>query len=385
MFSSRKVDSKIVLILDIQSLLVRGSLVIMGEEPVSRVIFTYSANINFKPGTDDSLLIKATISGIKETIQSALRFLHHKSNLANFPHVRRKISSVHYVLSSPWIVSEAKVLSKKFDKDTQITQKYICDLVEEDRGKMSSLSKEPLRVIEQKIFDVKLNSYSVSDWEHKLTKNLEVSFTVSVAGAKMVDYFVNECRHLVSAGKVHFHSSLLLQYIGIEKVLEPGQSYCLVHIHGDETDVSVIRKKSCIFFGSYSFGVRTLIGKIAEITNNGKQAADSLLVLYTGGKLDNSENRKNIEAIEKVASEWFQGLKNLLAGSNLEIKIPMSVIVTAWAHDDCFVKVLKNLMPGVPVFILGIDDLLSRVVFEGSAEKRRLTAIYTIAIHSLPE
>jgi len=383
MFSSNKVKKKIVLILDIQSSVVRGSLVIVGGADLPKIIFTYWSNINFKSGDTDALFIKSTLDEIRKIIQLAQRFLSHKANMSNYTDVHRKIANVHYVLSSPWIVSEAKILSKRFEKETEITQKYICDLIAEDREKMTSSKVEPLQVIEQKIFDVRLNNYSLSNWEHKLTKVLDVSFTVSVAGSKMIDNFIRECSCIVRSSKIHFHSSLLLQYISIEKVLEPGQSYGLVHIHGDETDISIVKQKACVFFGSYSFGVKTVVDKIATLTKNGKQAADSLVVLYTGGKLDYDQNKKNIESIQTVAKEWFGELKKVLTSSNLDIKPPMSIIVTAWAHDDFFVKILKNSISGVPVYILSIDDLVAEVNFEGASEKRRLTALHAITVHSL--
>jgi peptidyl-tRNA hydrolase len=105
-------------------------------------------------------------------------------------------------------------------------------------------------------------------------------------------------------------SSLLLQYIGIEKVLEPGQNYCLIHVHGNQTDVSLTKRKSCIFFGSYPFGVKNLIDKLAVETKNGYQAADSLLSLYIG-KIRISYNRSSgghngLESIIKaVKTEAF--------------------------------------------------------------------------------
>lgn len=384
-FSNKKGERNIVLILDVQSSVVRGSLVIVSKIEQPRVIFTHSADINFKSGGPDSVLIKATLDEIRGSIQLAQRFLHHKDNMVQYVGVRRKITSIHYVLSSPWIVSEAKILSKRFEKDTAITQKYICDLIAEDREKMASSTTEPLQVIEQKIFDVRLNDYSLCDWEGKMTKVLDVSFTVSVAGKKMVESFIEQCAHIVHAKRIHFHSSLLLQYIGIEKILEPGQNYCLIHVHGDETDVSIVKQKACIFFGSYSVGVRTIISKIAQLSGLGKQTADSLITLYTGGKLEDEENIKNIQSINIVAKEWFEKLKNILTVPKLEIKPPMSVIITAWTHEDLFVKLIKDAISGVSVYILSIDDLTVKVSFEGASEKKRLTALHAIAIHSLEE
>jgi hypothetical protein len=76
-------------------------------------------------------------------------------------------------------------------------------------------------------------------------------------------------------------------------------------------------------------------------------------------------------------------LKKTLAKQKFDIKPPMSVIVTASLHDDCFVKVIRDSFPGVNVYVLTVDDLLTRVTFDRFAERGRLVALYSIAIHSL--
>lgn len=369
--------------MDVQSSIVRGSLLLIDETSLSTILFSYSSNIDYKIGRGDEYLIRSTLSSIKETIQASLRYLHFRNKSKDSSHIPHKIFEVHYALSSPWIVSEAKVLRSNYEKETEITQKLICDLIDSDRKKIASDSTEPTMVIEQKIFDVKLNHYSINDWQNKKTKVLDVAFTVSVAGTKMIEYFIEECSHVVKKNKVKFHSSLLLQYIGIEEVLEPGQSYCLVHVHGDESDLSIIKQKSCVFFGSFSYGTKTTVDQIAKLSKTGKQVAESTLVLYTGEKLEQMQDSKEIEIVESVAKEWSEKLKNLITQSKNEIAAPMSIIVTACAHDDYFVKVLKKTYPSLNVYILSIDDLLSHVDFDVMVDKRRLTALHAIAIHIL--
>ena len=381
MVFSNKVDNKIVLILDVQSSVVQGTLAVIGHE-IPKVIFTYSVDINIKYNSDNDLLVKTTLSVIKDVIDSALRFLYNYDNTKDFPHLHKKINSIHYVLSSPWIVSDAKVLSKKIEnKEVKITKKYILDLIEADNKNLIQ-SDQPLQVIEQKIFDVKLNGYSVSDWEHKTSKDLEVSFTASMINSNMLNYFIDKCKHVVHQNKIYFHSSLLLQFIGIEEVLEPGKNYCLIHVHGSQTDVSMIEKEACIFFGSYGFGIKDLIEKITKETGNGPQASDSLLSLYANNKL-NSENKQDITTIEKIFNQWLEELKKILAEQKLDIKPPNSIILNCSAHDECFVKIIKDSIPGVSIYTLSLDDLLKKVSFSHLAETKILTALYTIAIHSL--
>ena len=199
------------MILDVQSSVVRGSLVLMTLSAKPIVVFTHNSNIPGKAQFDVNYLIKTTLAAVGETISSAEKYLNilkHEKTLKPLPH---KISAIHYALLSPWIVSKAKVMSIDFDKKTKISSQYISGIIEKERSKMLPKSDEPIELIEQKIFDVRLNGYSVSEWENRETDRLEVSFAVSMAGVRMIESFVRECRGVVSQSHVHFHSSLLLQ------------------------------------------------------------------------------------------------------------------------------------------------------------------------------
>jgi hypothetical protein len=383
MFLVNTTKDTLVLILDIQSSTVSGALVMPTTDGAQKIIFSHSVNIIGESKSDNARLIKSTLKAVRENTQAVNSYLHGQNFALKFPQVSKKISEVHYVLASPWIVSEAKVLSLKFEKDNEISKKYICDLIEKDRAAITSEISEPFRVIEQKIFDVRLNGYSVTVWENKKARALDVSFTISVAGTKMIQYFTDECTNMVSPHKIQFHSSLLLQYIGIENVLKHGPDYCLAHIHGDLTDVFIVKQNSCVFFGSFRFGIRTLINKIAKITNNHREAVDSLLTLYAGGKLDEAHNAKNIEVIDNMIGEWKNEFNKLLTESKIDFDHSLPIILNTISHEDCFVKVLKKLDPSVDITLLSTSDLLAHVIFGEQTQKGKLAALYAIAIHSL--
>ncbi|MFA6554172.1 MAG: hypothetical protein WCS89_01560 [Candidatus Paceibacterota bacterium] len=383
MFLAKKAESQLILILGVESTVVCGSLAVISAGALPEVIFTHNVGIAYGFRMDNNHLVRATRKAISEIIQVTQQHIHIRRNLENLPVIPHKISAVHYVLSSPWIVSETKLMTMNFEKDVQVSKKYVCELIEADRAKIVPVSAEPMQVVEQKIFDVKLNGYSVADWENKQTSSLNVSFTVSIASARMVECFIEECRHLVHHNKVQFHSSLLLQYIGVEKVLKSREDYYLVHVHGDYTDTFVVRRKTCVFFGSLHYGVRTIIGRIGTIINNNKQAVDSIMSLYTSGKLDDVHNKKDIEVVEEVVGEWYKKLSKLLSESGNEMSPSTSVIINTLTHNDCFLKILRKINPKAFISELPIDDLLTKVVFEEQSEKSRLSSLYTIAIHSL--
>jgi hypothetical protein len=376
MLLSKKVEDQLILILDVQSSLVGGSLVVISENNLPRIIFSHTVNIAYDPKMENAELIKATLLSIKEIVGAVNVSLHARKKAEGMAPIPKKISSVHYVLSSPWIVSEAKAMKLGFEKDKIITKKFISDLISDDRSKIVTSDDEALEVIEQKIFDVRLNGYSVGDWENKSTRSLEVSFTVSVAGSKMVELFIEEVRPFVHRSKVNFHSSLLLQYITIEKALTLGLNYCLIHAHGDYTDIFIVHEKSCVYFGTYPIGVRTILSEIGAKTSNHKQAADSLLSLYMNYK-------KSCELIEGVIGDWVNGLKTLLVQSKVEIKPSLSMVLNSVYYDECLVKTLRKLSPEAVIALLSLDELLPHVIFEENVTKSRIGALEAVAIHSL--
>jgi len=379
MLFSKKPLEEIILILDVQSSVVRGSLVTMKEGTLPHVFFTYNADVPYKSDADSAYLIKTTLHAITVTIDAALRSIHDR-NMAM--HTHEKIRAIHFALSSPWIVSQAQVITMQFKKNTRITRDLIEGLIQKERAKLSS-SDEPIRVIEEKIFDVRLNGYSVNAWENKETMSLEVSFTVSIAGSRMVDRFITEAARAVRKSRIYFHSSLLLQFMGVQKALHSSPDYTLMHMHGELTDIAIIRRYSCVHFGSFPFGVRTFIRRLSDTKGVDEHAADSLLTLYAEKRLEGSAEADAEKAISLVSTGWATELKKVFDNADLQLPAPVAILFSAWGHDSYFVAMLKSLYPKIPVTLLLLEDLLHEISFETPVERRRLTALYVIAIYSM--
>jgi len=368
MFFSSTNDEKLVLILGVESGAVRGSLTLISPSCAPKVIFSHEALIPWKPHTDSRYLIKTTEKAVKETVEASLQRLHMLYSDKKAGDIPRKISSVHFAMSSPWIVSRAKLISVRFDKDTAVDRAYIMKLVGDERAKMIPEQSEPVRVVEEKIFDVRLNGYSVNDWQDKGARALDISFTVSVAGAHTIDRFAALCEHAVHPHQVHFHSSLLLQFIGIEKSLQTSENYAIIHVHGELTDVAMVHDRSCIFFGSYPFGVRTMVRKVAASTKTDGHAADSLIALYTGGKLDPAQDKKAGAVIESVSEGWAKELDKVLLLSPQDIRSSANIVISARAHEDSLAKMLHKLYPAVKITAISETDMLP-IAINGMEQK----------------
>jgi hypothetical protein len=162
-------------------------------------------------------------------------------------------------------------------------------------------------------------------------------------------------------------------------------AYAMIYIHGELTDIAVVGKHVSVFFGSFPWGVRTFMRKLAVSTGMDEHAADSLLALYTAHHMDDSpESKKNIAALENLSKGWIGEMKKVLAQAG-ETSLPPHFMVSAWAHDDFFVNILKVAYPEMRIDLLALDDLLAHVAFEHGTERRRLTSLYAIAVNGFTE
>ena len=379
MFFSKKPESELILIIDVQSSVVRGSLVLIRDSQPLDVVFSHEKIVPYRVSGGSPYLIKMSLRAVNEAIEAVLRHLSLNGHASGLP---KKIRAVHYVLSSPWIVSQAKTISVDLPKEGAITQARVMELVEKERATLVPESNKEVTPIEEKVFDVRLNGYSVANWQNREARHVDISFVMSLAGAAMMDRFREACRHVVPARRISFHSSLLLQTIAIERLMPDRTSYTLIHVHGELTDVVSVSHGHCVFFGSYPIGDYTVIRKVAHGMKTDLHAADSLLSLHGAKHVDASERRTGKDVIEDVSKGWSAELDKLFAGEAAAAPL-REVVISSRGHEEFFVESFKKAHPESQLEILSFDHLASRVRYGTYVEKLRQTGLYAVAIHAI--
>ena len=377
MFSSSRPKNKIILIIAVESSAVRTTLVHIQDKILPRIIHTHYQNIPYRPHGGTSRLIKITLKAIRDLIEDATRYLHDHSRINNTP---RSITEVHYVLSSPWIVSKARTIAEIFPRPTIVTRNKVMESIARERT--TDIDKNPadIEIIEEKIFDVRLNGYSVLELEGRSAERFTISFAVSMAGTGMIERFREVCSHITHARSVYFHSSLLLQQIGIQSILPAYDNYMLVHIHGELTDTAIVNQHACVFFGTCQRGVDTMIRSIMHTLKSTPHMTDSLLTLYTGDHIDAGIKKNTEQVLNDVASGWNSDLVKSISEYTAPIQM---AIVSADQHEDFFKESLARARPDIHAENLTLDELGVHVTYAPEAEKSRLAGLYTVAIHNM--
>ena len=380
MLFSPKAYGNIILVLEAQSSLARSSLIWYRTGEQAQVIFLDECAIPFKANATAPYFIKTTLKALTQATDAALKALHSLSHEDAEKKMPTHVEAVHYILSSPWIASQARTLSMSFDKNTTITRQKIEKILEEERAKLAPDTNGPTETIEEKIFDVRLNGYSVSEWEGKQATLLEVAYAVTVGGADTIKRLREACDQIVKPGKVHFHSSMLLQYVGIRTAMPERTGYTLIHVHGELTDVLAVKNGSCVFFGSFPMGINTVIRKIAHSTKTDMLTADSLLSLYLGGRLDEAHTKTVEPIMSDMSAGWSGELRKIFKDASLEPGLNRSAIVTARAHEGFFVKSFEAAYPGSKAEAWAASDIMEGVAFGPGAQRMRGVSVYAIAL-----
>jgi hypothetical protein len=379
-FLSHKPKDTLALIIDIQSSVVRGTLVYRHASELPRIAWTSTIPIPYRPDEGSSYLVDSAVKAIEDISTTASAFAHDASAKGT---LSVHISRVHCVLSSPWIVSQARTVLQKFEKETRITKTFVKDIIDKERASMKASGNDTMMAIEEKIFDVRLNGYSVAEWDNNKGKTFEVSFAISLAGKSTISRFTESCKRAgVSEHQIDFHSSLLLQHMAIDNTLSVSDPHILIHVHGELTDIVISTGETCILFGSHPTGVRTIIRQLMQKRSISESAVDSLITLHETEQLDSTHGEEDAKSLGEVFGEWMKKSTEIisLAGA---IYQPARIIISARFHEILFKNTVSLAYPAVKTEILPTDELFSLVTFNPEAEKLRLTILYLSAIHSL--
>lgn len=360
------------LILELQSSLVRTSLVISptGKKGIAssvpEILYEYSVPLRHRSGHTSAHLIATVLSAIKEATEACLAQISYTNSVlaSHGKKQRHGIESIQYVLSSPWIVSHARTLSHAFAKPVRLTEEVMEDILVYGRELYRNRSSKGLVAVEEKVFDVRVQGYSIERWQgHKVT-DLEVSVSVGMMPQRLRDRLVEAVGHIVPGHDVAFHTALMLQSVVTGDRVKGHPFYGLVHVHGLTTDVAIFKRKGCVFVGSYPIGIEKVLKRVLQ---GSKGHAESILMIHSVDHFDPSHGKTARRAVSRAAEEWADGLQVALK----KITLPPVCFVSAGQYTDFFTQALQS-SPLAPSPVGSAYPLPST-----------LAALYAAAIHML--
>jgi len=147
----------------------------------TRELITVSANL------DPMIMEKKMLKATEECSNKFMKWKEAENGVC-------AVERVDCFLSSPWIHSETKIISKQFATSTKITKNIITELIdqyanESERNLMEH--PEALSMVEKNIIDIKLNGYSCKEPLGKLANSVELTVLLAFTPKKLVDVLKN--------------------------------------------------------------------------------------------------------------------------------------------------------------------------------------------------
>lgn len=328
-FFTNKISDR-VLILNVESDRVVGALIEINCEGVMKTISSVSKSIFLDSNaTNSQRMTKKILKLAYDVVIHLMKESGHS-----------KIKSIHYVLNTPWVISDLKTLNVKYDETKKITKALIDDLINNEIH--NTKNSFDAYIFEKKILDIKLNGYAVDEYIGHSAHRIDISFSSSFSDKDFIENLKHTIERIVHIDSHVFHSALLTQYIALMNILQTDKEYIYINVHGELTDIILVKDKMCRHISSFPFGIKTILRKLSHKSKLTIESSDSMISLFQGGKLNEVENKKALNVIKPLIEDWQNNcIKSFLTAFDV-IHLPNKVYLSAYTHRDLFINALKS-------------------------------------------
>lgn len=337
LFSASKKE-KLVAIFDIGSGSVGGALVkipLTGKDlPV--IIKSARTEITSRKDFDYNLFLKDMNIALNKTVTS----LYNKKSGAP--------KEIICVLASPWYTSEVRTI--KISKNSsfifsyhladELIKKEISNLNKSHKDKYDILKNMPV-IIEQHITSVSLDGHLTSNPLNKRCKSCEMNMLISLAPQLCLEKIQDTLSKTFHHIPVTFSSFPLSAYLAVRDKYIDEDSYLLVDVSGEITDITVVIKGVLKSVLSFPFGKKVFLKHISSKLYIESRDAEELFKLYNDDNLSVELIRKLSPVLKFLEESWGQSFINCIKSLPNFLLFPSTVFLTA---DDDVKKLFSNVL-----------------------------------------
>ncbi|MFA6089705.1 MAG: hypothetical protein WC755_07635 [Candidatus Woesearchaeota archaeon] len=357
LFSSKK--EKLVAVFDIGSGSVGGALVRMPTDikNLPTIIKTFRTDIVDRKEMDFNLFLKDMILALGFTSKAL-----YDSKLG-------APDEIVCVLASPWYISETRLIKMAKERPFTFTTKLINELLEKEfdnlkllyKGKYEDSESSP-EVIEHPIIGVSLNGYHVDDPLGKKTRSIEINMVISLSPKMCLDAIQETLSKSFHHTPVSFSSFMVSSYISVRDRYMNHDSYLLLDIGGEVTDIGIVSKGILRDSLSFPYGRKTLFRDICKKLKIELRDAYEIFNLYNKGTLSDKEKVKIEPVLDSIKKDWGQAFRDCVNTLPRTLTLPNVMFLTIDADvKDWFIKVInseeyiQSMVPNKKFTLVAID------------------------------
>lgn len=338
LFSSKK--EKIVAIFDIGSGSVGGALVRIPTDKKNLPVIIKSTRVEIveREDLDFNLFLKDMILALGFASRNI-----YQSKLG-------APDEIICVLASPWYISETRLIKMSKEHSFTFTTKIIDDLLDKELSSLDSVFKSKYgdldtspEVIEHPIVGVSLNGYQVDDPLGKKTRSVEMNMVISLSPKICLDKIKDTISKNFHHTSISFSSFMVSSFVSVRDRYMNHESYLLLDIGGEVTDVGIISKGVLKDSLSFPYGRKTLFRDISKKLNIELRDAYEIFNMHINETLSEKQEKKIIPILKNLEDEWSKSFRDCINTLPRTLTLPNVIFLTIDADvKDWFVKVINN-------------------------------------------
>lgn len=181
-----------------------------------------------------------------------------------------KITKVHYIMATPWAISQSKTIEINYDTPVRITNDIVSDILIREQDILqkelfennSDYTPKTL-CFEQKVIDIRCNGYSTLNVHNVIAKSIQISFAMSVASATIVENIRKTVHKYLHPHEEEFHSAVLAEYYALRDGTNSASEALFLRLLGESTDVVLVKHGIPAHIASFGYGTHTLVRKLS--------------------------------------------------------------------------------------------------------------------------
>jgi hypothetical protein len=339
-FSSSNKKERLVAIFDIGSGSVGGAMTIVPSEGngIPTILKSVRTEVSYHDELDFNLFLNDMLKALNSTAEAL-----YKSKLG-------APDEIVCVLASPWYFSETRIIKMTRDHSFLFTSKLADELLDKEISTLKSsydkkygTTKSTPEVIEHHVMGVSLNGYLIDEPLGKRSRSVEMHMVISMSPAQALDKIRKTLSNTFHHIPVSFSSFVLSSYLAVREKYVTPDSYLLLDIGGEITDVAIITKGILKASLSFPFGKKTFFKYMCTKLEIEPRDAEELFKLFSDNTLAIKKRKKVEPLFQSIENSWGEAFRQCIGTLPHTLTLPSTIFLTADADiRGWFVDVVRN-------------------------------------------
>lgn len=252
--------------------------------------------------------MKTTLAGLAEKIRvDGLKKIGRKIDTEN------AIDSIFYVFSSPWSISQTKVIRIKEIGGFDLSEDFFNKIISDQENTFEIDIAKSGKIIERKINQIKVDGQIIENLCNGVAKDVEISLFFTSVPEKILNIVDEAVSKSFTVKNIWCHSLSLVILSMIKNLFPQNNNFVSINITEEITDISIVSDGSVTNEGSIPFGRNHFIREISNVLRVPMEIADSMLKMH--GFKNNNElaSLKLAVIMDRVSNNWLAEISKVLS------------------------------------------------------------------------